>query len=327
MADTKISALTSGNPAQSTDEIPIARSGANYKITAGSIASLAAAGSTTQVIFNDAGALAGDAGLTYSKSTDALTVAGKVVTPNVDAASSAGGQLRNTSGTSQLAWGAGGGSNLSLEVATNINPANASVSIAPTGTGTLTINPATAGTMNNVVIGGTTPAAGTFTDVTLNAQGDVRFADSDSSNWVAFQGPATVASNVTWTLPSADGTNGQVLSTNGSGTLSWASSGAGTVTSVAFSTGTTGLSVSGSPITSSGTITLAGTLAVANGGTGQTSYTNGQLLIGNTLENTLTKATLTAGSGISITNGNGSITIAATGSGGFSPVTAAMIFG
>jgi hypothetical protein len=40
MADTKISALTDGNPAQSGDEIPIARSGANYKITAGSIASL-----------------------------------------------------------------------------------------------------------------------------------------------------------------------------------------------------------------------------------------------------------------------------------------------
>jgi hypothetical protein len=40
MADSKISALTSGNPAQSGDEIPIARGGANYKITAGSIASL-----------------------------------------------------------------------------------------------------------------------------------------------------------------------------------------------------------------------------------------------------------------------------------------------
>jgi len=50
-------------------------------------------------------------------------------------------------------------------------------------------------------------------------------------------------------------------------------------------------------------------------------------LIGNTTGNTLTKATLTAGTGISITNGSGSITIAATGGGGFSPVTAAMIFG
>jgi hypothetical protein len=58
---------------------------------------------------------------------------------------------------------------------------------------------------------------------------------------------------------------------------------------------------------------VSGTLAVANGGTGQTTYTNGQLLIGNTTGNTLAKATLTAGSGISITNGTGSITIAATG--------------
>lgn len=59
-------------------------------------------------------------------------------------------------------------------------------------------------------------------NITLNAQGDLRFADSDSSNWVAFQAPATIASNVTWTLPSADGSASQFLSTNGSGTLSWA---------------------------------------------------------------------------------------------------------
>ena len=55
---------------------------------------------------------------------------------------------------------------------------------------------------------------------------------------------------------------------------------------------------------------VTGTLPVGNGGTGQTTYTNGQLLIGNTTANTLTKATLTAGSGITITNGTGSITIA-----------------
>jgi hypothetical protein len=60
-------------------------------------------------------------------------------------------------------------------------------------------------------------------NVEIKAQGDLRFADSDSSNWVAFQAPATVASDVTWTLPAADGTSAQVLSTNGSGTLSWAS--------------------------------------------------------------------------------------------------------
>jgi hypothetical protein len=74
-------------------------------------------------------------------------------------------------------------------------------------------------------------AGGTLTgDVTLNAQSDLRFADSDSSNWVAFQAPATVAADVTWTLPAADGTIGQVLSTDGSGTLSWASGGGASVT-------------------------------------------------------------------------------------------------
>ena len=58
-------------------------------------------------------------------------------------------------------------------------------------------------------------------NVTINAQGDIRLGDADSSNWVAFQAPATVAADVTWTLPAADGTTGQVLSTNGSGALSW----------------------------------------------------------------------------------------------------------
>jgi hypothetical protein len=63
-------------------------------------------------------------------------------------------------------------------------------------------------------------------DLTLNAQADLRFADADSSNWLALQAPTTVTSNVTWTLPAADGTVGQVLSTNGTGTLSWQTSAA-----------------------------------------------------------------------------------------------------
>lgn len=61
---------------------------------------------------------------------------------------------------------------------------------------------------------------------------------------------------------------------------------------------------------------VTGALPVINGGTGQTTYTDGQLLIGNSTGNTLTKATLTAGSGISITNGSGSITIASSGGSG-----------
>jgi len=54
-------------------------------------------------------------------------------------------------------------------------------------------------------------------------------------------------------------------------------------------------------------------LAVNRGGTGQTSYTDGQLLIGNSVGNTLDKNTLTPGTGIGVTNGNGTIAIANTG--------------
>jgi len=99
----------------------------------------------------------------------------------------------------------------------------------------------------------------------------------------------------------------------------------GTVTSVAASGGATGLTFTGSPITTSGTLTLGGTLGVGYGGTGQTSYTDGQLLIGNSTGNTLTKATLIAGANITITNGPGSITIAATGGGGTGTVTSVSV--
>lgn len=70
------------------------------------------------------------------------------------------------------------------------------------------------------------------------------------------------------------GANGQVLASTGSG-IQWVTSetSSGTVTSVSLSGGTTGLTVSGGPITTSGTITLSGTLAVANGGTGVTTST------------------------------------------------------
>jgi hypothetical protein len=60
---------------------------------------------------------------------------------------------------------------------------------------------------------------------------------------------------------------------------------------------------------------VTGTLPVTNGGTGQTAYTDGQLLIGNTATGGLSKATLTQGSGVTITNGNGTITIASSSSG------------
>lgn len=78
---------------------------------------------------------------------------------------------------------------------------------------------------------------------------------------------------------------------------------------------TLGSGVTGSSLTSVGTLTTgtwsASTIAVSKGGTGQTSYSNGELLIGNGSSGSLAKATLTAGSNITITNSAGGITIAA----------------
>ena len=75
----------------------------------------------------------------------------------------------------------------------------------------------------------------------------------------------------------------KLYSKTAGGTVILVGSGAsgGTVTSVAASGGTTGLTFSGSPITTSGTLTLGGTLTVANGGTGVASLTSGYLVKGN----------------------------------------------
>ena len=56
--------------------------------------------------------------------------------------------------------------------------------------------------------------------------GDVRFLDNDNSHYVGFQAPATVSTNLVWTLPATDGTSGQALVTDASGTLSFAAAGA-----------------------------------------------------------------------------------------------------
>jgi hypothetical protein len=126
------------------------------------------------------------------------------------------------------------------------------------------------------------PAPGDLTNGAGGAELAVNTADKrlytkDSGGSIVEVGidPATFSVNSAYSFPTSDGTTGQVLTTNGSGTLSFASPTVGTVTSVEVSGGTTGLTTSGGPITSSGTITLAGTLAVANGGTGITAFGTG----------------------------------------------------
>jgi hypothetical protein len=116
---------------------------------------------------------------------------------------------------------------------------------------------------------------------------------------------STGAAPVAATLTAGTG----VSIVNAAGSITINSTG---VTSVAASGGTTGLTFTGSPITTTGTLTLGGTLAVASGGTGLTTApANGQLLVGNGTG--YAQATLSGGTGISIANGAGTITVNNTG--------------
>jgi hypothetical protein len=88
--------------------------------------------------------------------------------------------------------------------------------------------------------------------------------EARGSNYVGLKGPDDVAENQIWTLPAADGSPGQMLKTDGAGTLGWVTPAAGGVTSVATGAGLTG-----------GPITTAGTISIPTGG-----VTSGMILDG-----------------------------------------------
>jgi hypothetical protein len=110
----------------------------------------------------------------------ALTITA-LTTPSVQATSSAGLALRNSAGTTQISMGGGGGDNVTIAVATNINGANAQIDISPTGTGhvhikpsgtgALEIAPTNVGTIDNMTIGATTARAATVTSLTSTGDG------------------------------------------------------------------------------------------------------------------------------------------------------------
>ena len=119
------------------------------------------------VLVDDTGAVTGVTTLAASTS---------VTTPIVQATNSGGLALKNSAGTTQISMGGGGGDNVSINVATNINGANAQIDISPTGTGhvhikptgtgSLEIAPTNVGTINNMTIGATTARAITGTTIT-----------------------------------------------------------------------------------------------------------------------------------------------------------------
>ena len=166
-----------------------------------------------------------------------LSASTSVTTPIVQATNSGGLALRNSVGTTQISMGAGGGDNVSINVATNINGANAQIDISPTGTGhvhikptgtgSLEIAPTNAGTMNNMVIGGTTPLAGTFTDLRFNNTLSLAGSTGTAGYVVTSNG----ASAPTWqALPASGITITDDTTTNATRYLSFTSATSGTIT-------------------------------------------------------------------------------------------------
>ena len=242
-----------------------------------------------------------------------LTASTKVVSPHFDAQNSAGGALRNASGTAQLQWGGGGGNNLSVDVAININPANAQVAISPTGTGSVAINPATAGTMNNMVIGGTTPLAITGTTITATS-----FVGSGASltnvvnSATAGTGISVSASTgaVTITNTAPDQT---VSIASGTGISATGTYPAFTVTNTGVTSAVAGTGISVSSGTGAVTVTNTApdqTVSIA-GGTGiSTSGTYPNFTVTNTAPDQT--VAIASGTGISVTGTYPSFTVTNT---------------
>lgn len=98
----------------------------------------------------------------------------------------------------------------------------------------------------------------TFTGPVRSLNGFVSIAPTSGKS-LTIQAPAALAANTTLTFPDGAGSNGQVLTTNGTGTLTWTTNGAGTVTSVGGTGAVSGLTLTGT-VTSSGSLTLGGAL-------------------------------------------------------------------
>lgn len=149
-----------------------------------------------------------------------ITATTKFVSSYFDASGSAGGALRNASGTAQLQWGGGGGNNLSLDVSTNMNGANAQIDISPTGTGhvhikptgtgAIEIAPTNLGTINNMSIGATTASTGKFTTIDFSSTLAVSGATGSAGQVLTSNG----ASAPTWTTPVAYATVTDDTTTN-----------------------------------------------------------------------------------------------------------------
>jgi hypothetical protein len=129
------------------------------------------------------------------------------------------------------------------------------------------------GIVTSSKLASTLSISGNFLANNVTANAKVHFADSDSSHFIAFQAPTTVSSNITFTLPAADGTSNQVIQTDGSGALSFATVSAspgGSTTQVQFNNagafgGISGVTTDGTRMTASTTIGVGGATPSTSG--------------------------------------------------------------
>ena len=111
------------------------------------------------------------------------------------------------------------------------NDTNISLNLVPKGSGVVQANGVavvtTSGTQTLTNKTLTSPTVGT--QASFDNRAEARFLEdtSNGTNYVGFKAPASIATNLVWTLPSADGTANQILTTDGSGVLSFAAASAG----------------------------------------------------------------------------------------------------
>jgi len=77
-------------------------------------------------------------------------------------------------------------------------------------------------------------SASSFEQINLPTQNELRFEDASGGQYIALKAGTTIATNVTLTLPTADGTSGQAITTNGSGVLSFSTAGITTGKAIAM---------------------------------------------------------------------------------------------
>ena len=157
---------------------------------------------------------------------------------------------------------------------------------------------------NTLTVTGTDSAAGTVTDVaggtgititgtsTVTPTVNIDYAGTDNIILAASDGTA-ITLTATDKILFNDATDNSAKFANLSQVATYINAGAGTVTSVDGSGGSTGLTLTGGAITTSGTLTLGGTIATGSGGTGLTTYTTGDILYAS---NSTTLAKLPIGS-------------------------------